>query len=273
MPVLTGSLGFLARRDRCSSRFRCAEGAGERRSGGASHGVGVEVVGEDRPRAPRAAAGGAFEAAAAHAVVALEVTDAAFGAGAVAVQSSAGAIGVRRGRVGVPHGYGLLRAVLERLDGDVLAEPAVDGGLTNADPLRVQAREGRGQQLVLTGVARGGAGRQDVPARAGRVLGDLAHLVHVPELGALGELALADRAGIGVVQRDEPIGDRLAREPQPDLLRHAPTVRQERLEALRCALLRLPALLAQVRAKTLRFGDRQTQRIAQLTGNLQDFLL
>jgi len=40
--------------------------------------------------------------------------------------------------------------------------------------------------------------------------------VHVPELGALGELALADRAGIGVVQRDEPIGDRLAREPQPD---------------------------------------------------------
>jgi len=95
VPGLTASLGFLARRDRCSSRFRCAGGAGAGRLGGASHGVGVKVVGEDRPGAPRAAAGGAFETAAAHAVVALEVTDAAFGAGAVAVQSSAGLAPIR----------------------------------------------------------------------------------------------------------------------------------------------------------------------------------
>jgi len=80
-----------------------------------------------------------------------------------------------------------LRAVLERLGGDVLAKPAVDGGLTNTDLLRVQARQCVGQQLVLSFspglpaavlVAR-------MYARAGRILGDLAHLVHVPELGAL----------------------------------------------------------------------------------------
>ena len=46
-PVLAAIRWFWARRDPCSSRFRCAEGAGARRSGGASHGVGVEVVGED----------------------------------------------------------------------------------------------------------------------------------------------------------------------------------------------------------------------------------
>ena len=71
----------------------------------------------------------------------------------------------------------------------------------------------------------------------------LAQLVHIPELRALGELALANRAGVGVMQRDEPVGDRLAREPQPNLLTHPPAARQERLEALGGAPLRLGAVL------------------------------
>src|SRR5215218_3116438 len=54
-------------------------------------GVGVEVVGERAPAGPDLLAFVAFEAAAAHAVAALEVADAAFGAGSVALHSALGA--------------------------------------------------------------------------------------------------------------------------------------------------------------------------------------
>src|SRR5438128_9939208 len=54
-------------------------------------GVGVKVVGEDRPARPGALALFALQAAAAQSVAALEVADAALGAGAVALQAALGA--------------------------------------------------------------------------------------------------------------------------------------------------------------------------------------
>ena len=63
-------------------------------SGGAD-GEGVEVVGQDRPGGPGLLALIALQPAAAKAVAAFEVADAAFGAGAVALQSALGASGAR----------------------------------------------------------------------------------------------------------------------------------------------------------------------------------
>lgn len=53
---------------------------------------------------------------------------------------------------------------------------------------------------------------QSAPAAAG-VLGDLHELRHIAELARFGELALANRPGIRVGEKDESVGDRLARHP------------------------------------------------------------
>jgi hypothetical protein len=50
------------------------------------------------------------------------------------------------------------------------------------------------------------------------VLGDLGELDDVAKLGRLAQLALADRARVGVGQRHQPVGDLLPRQPLCDLL-------------------------------------------------------
>ena len=71
-----------------------------------------------------------------------------------------------------------------------------------------------GQQRVLGRVA-GLVAAGMISPRAPRlgVLGHLADLRHVPELVGLAELALADRSGVRVEDRHEPIGDPLAAHP------------------------------------------------------------
>ena len=55
--------------------------------------------------------------------------------------------------------------------------------------------------------------RQDQPPCAAfGVLGHLRELGHIPELVWLAQLALADRAGIRVRERHDPVCDRLARD-------------------------------------------------------------
>ena len=127
-------------------------------------GVGVEVVGEDRPAAPGALAVVAFEARPAHAVAAFEVADAAFGAAAVAVQPPPRALGLGFLAAGDRDGRGRLGAGGERVGGRGGAEAAVERELVDRDVQRVELRERGGQQLVLAGVAGRGGGRQDVAA-------------------------------------------------------------------------------------------------------------
>ncbi len=52
------------------------------------------------------------------------------------------------------------------------------------------------------------------------VLGHLADLGDVAELVRFAELTLADRARVRVEDRHQPVRDRLARDPQLDLLAH-----------------------------------------------------
>jgi len=87
----------------------------------------------------------------------------------------------------------------------------VEGYLARAEPEPLQLGDGLGQQHVLLRVARRGRRRRDQAARpAAGVLGHLRQLDHVPELVRLAEFALADRARVGVRERDDPIRDRLA---------------------------------------------------------------
>src|SRR6478736_5263403 len=75
-----------------------------------------------------------------------------------------------------------------------------------------------GQQRVLGGVPQPGRGWDDQPARsAPGVLGHFADLTDVPEFVGLAELALPDGPGVRVGDRDQPVDDRLPRDPLLDL--------------------------------------------------------
>ena len=93
-----------------------------------SDGEGVEVVGEDRPAGPDLLALVAFEAAAAEAVAAFEVTDPAFAACSVALQAPLGTSGAWLLAAGDEQPLELEAA--ERLPGRAGLEAAVDCDLS-----------------------------------------------------------------------------------------------------------------------------------------------
>src|SRR5450755_538140 len=78
-------------------------------------------------------------------------------------------------------------------------------------PISIEFRDRVGQQRVLSGVADPRRRGEDQPARAtAGVLGDLRDLRHVPKLVRLAQLPLADRPGVGIGQRHDPVLDRQA---------------------------------------------------------------
>ena len=86
-------------------------------------------------------------------------------------------------------------------------------------PSPVELGRGLRQQRVLARVPALVPGGQDEAAGAAAgVLGDLADLCDVAELGRLAELALADRPGVGVGDRDQPVGDLEPADATVDLL-------------------------------------------------------
>ena len=125
----------------------------------------------------------------------------------------------------------LAAEVGERVLGRADQEAAVADDLAGPDPGAVEFCCGLGQQPVLGRVARRVAGGQDEPARAlARVLGHLADLRDIAELGRLAELALADRAGVGVGDRHQPVGDLQTAGATVDLLGDLAATRGELLE-------------------------------------------
>jgi len=75
----------------------------------------------------------------------------------------------------------------------------------------VQLGGGLGQQAVLARIAGCTGCRQQIAAGAAAgVGGDLGELHHIAELVGLAQLALADRAGIPVGQRHQPVSDPFA---------------------------------------------------------------
>jgi len=91
-----------------------------------------------------------------------------------------------------------------------------------------------GQQPVLGWVAGRVGGWDDEPAHSlASVLGDLADLRDVPELGRLAELALADRPGVRIDDRDQPVGDLEPPHTAIDLLGHPAAARCQLLELVR----------------------------------------
>ena len=170
-----------------------------------SDGEGVEVVGEDRPPGPDLHPVIALQPGAAHAVAAFEMADPALDARAVARSAFAGAARARLVAAGE------LDLVVgergERVFGRAGEEAAIGHDLSRADPSAVQFGGGLRQQRVLGRVPGRVAGREDEPAGAfAGVLGQLADLRDVPKFGRFAELALADRPGVGVGDRDQPVG-------------------------------------------------------------------
>src|SRR5215211_343166 len=174
---------------------------------GGSDGERVEVVGQDAPADRCLGAGLAFEAGAAEAVAAFEVADAAFGADAVARQAPVGASGAGAAAAGDEHAAGVGKRVA---DGAGI-EAGVQRNVARAELEPLELGGCLGQQRVFFGIAdRCRRGQDQAACAAARVLGDLGDLKDVAELVRDAELAAADRACVGVGERHEPIGDRLA---------------------------------------------------------------
>jgi hypothetical protein len=191
-----------------------------------SDGEGVEVVGEDRPRGPDLHPVIALEPGAAHAVAAFEMADAALDPGAVARSAFAGA--ARAWLVAAGELDLVVGQVGERMFGRAGEEAAVGHDLARADPGAVQFGGGLGQRLVLGRVPGRVAGGEDEPARSlAGVLGHLADLRDVPELGRFAELAFADRPGVRVGDRHQPVGDLDPADAAVDLLGHPPAARRQ----------------------------------------------
>src|SRR3954454_22172187 len=182
---------------------------------GGPDGERVEVVGQDAPAGPGLLAVMAFEPRPAHAVAALEVADAALDAGAVAGLALAGSSGAGLVAAGDEHACGGGGG----LAGRAVLEAAVADHLARGDLEPVEFGDRVWQQGVLGRVAGPGGGRQDeAPRSAPGVLGDLGDLGDVAALGRLAELALADRPGVGVCDRDQPVGDLQPPRATTDLL-------------------------------------------------------
>ena len=89
------------------------------------------------------------------------------------------------------------------------------------------------------------AGGQDEAACAfARVFGDLADLRDVAKLGRFAELALADRASVGICERHQPVADLQSAGAPVDLLGDLLTARGEFLELVGGAELGLGAAAA-----------------------------
>jgi putative transposase len=135
------------------------------------------------PSIPDLVAFVAFEAAAAQAVAAFEVTDPSLHPGAVASSAAAGAPRAFLLAAGDVDGVG---QVLERGVGRGRRERAVYHDLLELDAEVAQLLGGGGQQRVLGRIPDLALGRQDEPARALlRVRGDLAELIDVAKFGRL----------------------------------------------------------------------------------------
>ena len=177
-----------------------------------SDGEGVGVVGQDRPLSPDPPPLVAFQAGSVQPVAAFEVADPALLASAVAPQPACAALG--GWLLAASDEYRLGVKVGERGVGRPGLEPAIHGDLADLDPEPVELGDGARQQCLLGRVAQFGRGRQDQTPRAALgVLGHLRQLRDEPKLRPLAELALADRPGVWIVQRHDPILDRIVRHP------------------------------------------------------------
>src|SRR5438128_10669043 len=94
-------------------------------------GVGVKVVGEDRPARPGPLALFALQTAAAQSVATLEVADAALGAGAVALHAALGAFRAGLLAPGDEHPFGRERG--QAVAGRARLKAAVEGYLAGGD--------------------------------------------------------------------------------------------------------------------------------------------
>src|SRR5215207_4966157 len=178
---------------------------------GGPDGERVEVVGEDRPGRPRSRSAVAFEPGS------LEVADAALDADPEAGEPPVGAFGARGLAAGDEHAVGA---------GQVLGDADREEAAVEREFARfeLESRElGRSdrEQVGLVERADLAGDRNDQAACAApRVLADLGELDHVAELGRRPELALADRPGVGIGHRNEPVGDLLAGKALTDLPGH-----------------------------------------------------
>src|SRR5712691_11468741 len=133
------------------------------------------------------------------------MADAALDAGSVAGSALAGS--ARSGLVVAGELELLVGEVGECVFGRAGLEAAVADDLSRADAGMFELAGGLREQPVLARIARRMGGRQDEPAGAfAGVLAHLADLRDIPELGRLAELALADRPGVRVRERHQPVG-------------------------------------------------------------------
>ena len=210
-----------------------------------SDGEGVEVVGEDRPSGPDLHPVISFESGAAQAVAAFEVTDPAldrrFGSGLCVC----GCVGCR-----VRGGRRAGSARRSRSGNASLVGPGWKPPSATISRSRIPARSSSaavcGSSVFSAGFPELVPGGEDEPAGAlAGVLGHLADLRDVPELGRFAELALADRPGVGVGDRHQPVGDLQPADATIDLLGDLAAAVGELLAACSAALqLRLGAAAA-----------------------------
>src|SRR3954451_1874018 len=107
------------------------------------------------------------------------------------------------------------------LDDGASSEPAVQRDLPRPEVEFVQSLPGVRQQHVLVAIADLAGERQDQAAgAAASVLAQLGDLDDGAELGRVAQLALADRPGVRVGHRDQPVVDRLPGHAPFDLLAH-----------------------------------------------------
>src|ERR1035441_5851234 len=182
-----------------------------------SDGECVEVVGEDCPPGPDLHSVVSFQSRSAHAVAAFEVADAPLDPGSVAGAAFAGASAagfVAAGDLDLLVGQGG-----ERGFGGAGLKAAVGDDLPGSDVAAGELGGGLGQERVLGWVPELVTGWEDQPASSlAGVFGDLADLRDVPELGRFAELALADRPGVVVGDRHQPVGDLQPADATVDLL-------------------------------------------------------
>jgi hypothetical protein len=143
---------------------------------------------------------------------------------------------------------------------------------------RIEFRDRVGQQRVFSGVADPRRRGEDQPSRApAGVLGDLRDLRHVPKFVRLAQLPLADRSGVWIEQRHDPVLDRLARHALLDLPADFLAPVGELLQPARRVQLRLRAAATRGASRGRRelpcLGDRAGQQLAGLLGQLQDLAL
>ena len=141
----------------------------------------------------------------------------------------------------------------------------------------VQLGHSLAEQAVLARVARRAGCRQHIAAGAASgVGGDLGQLDDVAELVGLGQLALADRAGVRVSQRDEPVSDLLPTGSLLDLGGDALATVGQLLKSPRGTKLGLGAASTRRRAslggQRVGLTDRPAQNPSRLPVELHDLI-